>query len=689
MLIATRTGILRSNDGGESWQNVLSGNSNSDWSNVIVSSTGIFYAHLSSNSGSGGIYRSTDGTNWTLISQGNFPNTHQRALLELAPSNENVLFIFATTPGSGQQVNPDDLSSDNLSLFKYTYLSGDGSDTLGNWENRSFQIPASTRNSERLTTFNNYCMQLKVKSDDENMVFLGGTNIFRSSDAFASSQNTAIIGGYAAQGYTEYQYHIDGQHPDQHEICFYPGNPNIMLASSDGGVHRTDNCTAFKVLWNDLNNGYVTTQFYAIATSHDIELPLAVGGMQDNGTWFTNQDDATSDWIRMRGGDGAFAALTHDATVGYFSSQRGNIRRYVMNPTTGETFSSIHINPDFEASYRFIHPFTIDPLNDDRMYLPVENRVYRNDNLAHSNVRDNWVEILDLGSNRATVTAVSPSFQNDGVVYAGTSNQHIYRIENANTSNPTYTRIDQGIVSGGYTANIAVDPRNSDKILVVFSNYNVRSLWYSENAGTTWIDVEGNLVGEPDNPSAPEEFWYIGSGPSLRWARIVPSVNGSSLYVLGTSVGLFTTSSLDSNQTKWVQQSASQIGNAVIDMVDVRLSDGYTVIGTHGNGVFSGYLLDENFTSVTDYSNKINEMNIQIYPNPASSATTVRMKLENPEQIQIALKNQLGQTVEIIRKEVSSGTQEIYMPFGQVGSGLFYLQIKGKDFETTKKIIIH
>ena len=83
-----------------------------------------------------------------------------------------------------------------LLLYKYTYLCGDGSDTCGVWEDLSTSIPAN-----RPTTFDNFNAQggydllVKVKPDNPDIVFIGGTNLWRSTDGFQSDSNTAQIGG--------------------------------------------------------------------------------------------------------------------------------------------------------------------------------------------------------------------------------------------------------------------------------------------------------------------------------------------------------------------------------------------------------------------------------------------------------------------------------------------------------------
>ena len=64
---------------------------------------------------------------------------------------------------------------------------------------------------------------------------------------------------------------------------------------------------------------------------------------------------------------------------------------------------------------------------------------------------------------------------------------------------PTVTNITPpgllgGTASGGFVRGIAVDPTNSNVALLAFGNYNFPSLWYTTNGGTSWTDVEGNLL---------------------------------------------------------------------------------------------------------------------------------------------------------------------------------------------------
>ena len=84
-------------------------------------------------------------------------------------------------------------------------------------------------------------------------------------------------------------------------------------------------------------------------------------------------------------------------------------------------------------------------------------------------------------------------------------------------------------IPAGYVSCIAIDPQNSNKVLAVLSNYNIRSLWYSDNGGTTWTNVEGNLAGA--------------NGPSVRWAEIF-YVSSVMHIMLATSTGMYSTISI-------------------------------------------------------------------------------------------------------------------------------------------------
>ena len=76
-----------------------------------------------------------------------------------------------------------------------------------------------------------------------------------------------------------------------------------------------------------------------------------------------------------------------------------------------------------------------------------------------------------------------------------------------------------------------------------FPNYGSYSLYHSANGGQSWDKAAGNLE-QNSNGS--------GNGPSCRDAAIIPLYDDT-LYLVGTTVGLFGTNKLDGENTIWEQ----------------------------------------------------------------------------------------------------------------------------------------
>lgn len=103
--VAALGNIYKSIDGGQSWNSTLGGTPFSYFTDVAVTSKGVVYATLSSEGSNAGIWRSTDGNNWTNITPANWPAEYERIVMDIAPSNENIVYFLAHTPGYGQMTN--------------------------------------------------------------------------------------------------------------------------------------------------------------------------------------------------------------------------------------------------------------------------------------------------------------------------------------------------------------------------------------------------------------------------------------------------------------------------------------------------------------------------------------------------------------------------------------------------------
>jgi hypothetical protein len=233
-------------------------------------------------------------------------------------------------------------------------------------------------------------------------------------------------------------------------------------------------------------------------------------------------------------------------------------------------------------------------------------------------------------------------------------------------------------------ANIAIDPEEANRAIVVISNYNTISLWFTEDGGLTWQPIEGNLKGNPD-PGLPEFLYYIGDGPSIRWAEIVPTPQGN-VYFVGTSVGLYATENLNGDSTIWVQQAPEVIGNVVVDMLHYRSSDGWMAIGTHGNGIYAGHVKYLTPPAGLPETNKTIEL--IAYPNPVIDKLTIRFKSELKEKgIRISLYDLHGRVVLDQNFSLSSAGSSLNLDLSNIASGTYYMGIETKSGTAYEKIV--
>lgn len=589
-------GIMKSNDGGNSFSLVLGGNNEHIYSDIVVASDGTLIASLSKPyqgfdpQNTPGVYKSTnDGASWTNITPNNFPTVHERSVLASAPSNPSVAYIITNT---GDFLD-EEKEIEKITFFKINVNNGSS-------EDRSQNLPEieAQYSKGRINTQWNYNLVMAVKPDNENFVMIGATSLFKSEDGFATKPTDPLkswIGGYSAN--PDHFPFYPNFHPDVHSFAFSPNNPNEMWWGHDGGLTFTDqlNNTTYteRFPWSNMNNGYNVTQFYNIAISSDANDNRIIGGTQDNGTpFFTFDGNNISESIDASLADGSYCYLGKQ--YAYTSIQKGLVYRIgyhqdgtPYDPWGNEQFSVV--TPSEANGQLFIDPFAIDPTDENIMYYLAGNVVWRNNALSsipdknYNKTSIGWTELTNTKvPDGYSVSTIASSHSNPShVLYYGASTYEnppkIYKLVNANTSTNSPTDISiSGSVAGAYVHNIAVNPDNGNEIIVVLSNYNIVGLYHSTNGGQSFTAIEGNLEGNDNNP-----------GPSIRAATILPTSNGT-LYLVATSTGVYSTSQLNGSQTIWNLEGPNTIGNVVVETITSRKSDGRIVSGTHGRGAFVG-----------------------------------------------------------------------------------------------------
>jgi hypothetical protein len=270
-----------------------------------------------------------------------------------------------------------------------------------------------------------------------------------------------------------------------------------------------------------------------------------------------------------------------------FQSAGGFFRK---DPALAEGFISANLTPaaaSISANTLFITLFHLDEDNTNNIYFVDFNEVWRatNATTATSFAADfteltgirttiGAVNIRSLATSRGAYNAAASK------LYFATQNGRIFRVDDPVNVAPATAPVEINSGAGmpvGNIISLSVNPRNSDTLVAVYSNYLVANnpifnIWWCGNATSgapTWTNIEGNL-----------------SLPSIRSVAVAASATGAEYYV-GTSTGLYSTTTVNGGSTVWSKEGSTTIGNAVVDALAYRPADKTLVVGTHGIGMFA------------------------------------------------------------------------------------------------------
>ncbi len=661
IMAATASGVFRSLDGGDTWTHVLNVGDGETYpsSEIAVTGDGTFYATIGGNGVANGIYQSTDGETWENISPEGWPDATVRTVMSIAPSNENVVYFFTQVADLQQQ------------LRKYEAEVG--------WTDLTGSLPFNAQ----MATFGGVMLMISVKPDDADTFFLGAINLFRSTDGGETFEEISGTGP---------NFHVD-----QHVIAYRPSDPNTMIVGNDGGLYKTNNNMAVtrnrSIEWEPLNNGYLTTQFYTVAIDRDTPGSEAlIGGTQDNGMVYTASSDPAAPWQFLHGGDGAFAAITNGGETAYYATAATfGVYRYIFqNGNQART----EVTPAGGRLGLWLTMFQLDPHDQNVMYLPSQRTLWRNtdlsaisDQVSGGPTDINWEPLEHVNEHYIHAMGISEAeprrLYYSGFYDGADAGERLFYLDNPQEGQPVPVDITgENFPFFPFTpfiGCIAVDPRDANNVIVVFPSYEELSIFASEDGGQNWTPVSGNLEENPDGS---------GSGPSVRWVSIL-YVQDQPVYLASTSVGLFTARALEGMNTTWVPEAAITIGNVVIDMIDVRQSDGFVAVATHGNGVYSTYIT-EIPTNITGPPPPPDAFALSAaYPNPFTTETTLFYQLSKAGWVTAEVYNIRGQKVKTLWEgHQPAGRQTLRWEAGNVADGTYFMRVQFENTTQVQQVVL-
>ncbi|NPD44488.1 MULTISPECIES: T9SS type A sorting domain-containing protein [unclassified Lentimicrobium] len=642
-------GLYRSDNGGDSWEQVLPYISNEipyTPADIEIGPDGRIYIGTMRNiDGEGGavILYSDLGTSGSWVENDDYQEIIEdgigeyslpgRVMLGTSASDNSEVYAII---GAGYE-NGFGYYHGNFVLKSYN--SGE------DWE--ELNIP---NNDPTWASLSWHAFSIAVDPVEVNHFYIGGLDQYHSlnegSTYFHVSDWAAMYSGGG-------DYYI---HADQHVIKFKPGSSDEVIFGTDGGVFYTNNASASNPVFQERNNHYSSLQFYTCDIHPSTGEDQYLGGLQDNGTLkYTGNDLTIFDMIV--GGDGAYCFYDKNepniSLASYYYNRYtvfngDNQVAWVGNNSTGTFLCPADL--DSENNILFA--------NGVGFFGQDANKMFRVKNLPNNPTE----QLIDAGTNINTwFTAVTNSPYAElgsSTIFMGSNAGHLFKISNAQAIANT-TEIGSSDFPTGAISCIAIGG-SEDTLLVTFSNYGVSSVWQTYNGGNNWQEIEGNL---PDMP--------------IRWALYHP--NSSKQALLATELGVWQASDLSANNPSW-SPAIQGMANVRVDMLRIRESDKKVIAASHGRGL---YTCTYDLLSVGQNELE-NTESFTVYPNPSNGKINIVLPDNESTIKQLQLFNMKGDLV----FESSTSLKNNFVDLSNYSTGSYVLKLKTSSKYYSSKISI-
>lgn len=568
-------GIYRTQDGGKTWQNILSLNDTTGASSLTMdmNNPSILYAsmwqhrrypwYMESGGEDSGLYKSIDGGDtWKKMKEG-LPKAFGKSGISVSRANSDRVFSVIEAEGEKGGV----------------YRSDDAGKT---WK----QVNSNRVNIARSW----YYMEIFADPQNENTVYVLNAPVMKSIDGGKSF------------------FDIPVPHGDNHYLWINPNDNTNLINSNDGGANISFNAGKS---WSSQQN-QATSQFYRVIT--DNLVPYKVyGGQQDNSAIAiasrTNDEGiGWKDWYSVAGGESAFIAFDpNNPEIVYGGTYQGNISKWSQ---TSKEQKSIKEYPELglsiapkDAKYRYNWnaPIISSPHNRTTIYhagnvvfkttdsgtswVVISPDLTKNETDKHGPGGGPYTNEAAGGENYNTLTALVESEYKEGVLYAGSDDGLLHITKNGGQ---TWENITPKGIKDGIINSIELSAHNPAKAYVVILRYKSMDLnsyvFKTNDYGQTWTKIVNGL----DDPNG--------------FARVVRAdKKREGLLYAGSENGLYVSYDDGAN---WQRL---KLNLPVVPINDLVIQDNDLVAATSGRGF---WILDD--LSVLQMMNS-NDNSLQLF----------------------------------------------------------------------------
>lgn len=312
-----------------------------------------------------------------------------------------------------------------------------------------------------------------------------------------------------------------------------------------------------------------------------------------------------------------------------------------------------------------------------------------------------WYRITGPASNPEAIngTIISMAFTRDGdIIYAGTSGGEVFRVSGLNAawqnndysfnSTSSFIKCKRiGTFGGRSITGIAVDPNNSDNVIVTCGNYNNTAYVYRTDFATT--------AGDPFNTFESIQGTGLSSFPV--YSAVIDKNNNQNI-IIGTEFGVYATENgftANASDVVWSEENA---GLAKVPVYEVQQqvfnyeyasNDGMVYAGTHGRGIFRS----DKYVGIRDLgskgTNSTFESKMKMYPNPVVDNATIEFNLKAQENVKLSVYSISGRLVYtedlgLLQK----GERKINIQLNDLSSGSYILTLQGSNEIKSTKFLV-
>ncbi len=476
-------GVYRSTDGGLNWEQVLNISNQAGASSLVINATNpqILYAsfwdRIRNNQESiiygshARVYKSTDGgSTWTQLGGGLPTASMGRTGLAISAQNPNKLYV---------------LYIDTLSRPGALYKTIDGGQS---WT--PMNIVAL---NDATGDFGWYFGKLTINPLDDEDLYMHAILLWRKLPNSTGWQVAS------------------GGHADSHDLVILPSGRRYW--ANDGGVYRNEPNT---MTWIKSKN-LPATQLYR--TDYNPTDPNNYyAGAQDNGI-MKGSGTNLNNWTSIFPADGFHCAF-HPTNVNLFwiEIQNGAIHR----TTDGQNF--IQGQPCLGSGDRcsWDTPFFLSTHTTDRLYAGTYRAYVSSDGAGWGPISGDLTDGNIYGARFHTISCMDESPVLAEKLFAGTTDGNVWRRE----PNGTWANLSPGLPDR-YVTSVHGSPTLSQRIFVTHSGFRsneyIPHLHRSDNNGSVWTDISGDLPQVPVN-----DLWI--------WAN-----HADSVLVAATDAGVYFT----------------------------------------------------------------------------------------------------------------------------------------------------